>query len=207
MPSPQTYGLFVLAALLMLVIPGPAVLYIVSRSLDQGRSAGLASVLGVATGTLIQICFAVVGLSSLVLASATAFDLVKYAGAAYLVFLGLKRLLTRDHVRIDRAPRTLRRLYTQGVVVNTLNPKTALFIFALLPQFVDVEAGHVWLQVLVLGLTLCLLGLLSDGLYAVLAGVIGDRLRADRIQRWLGGTVLIGLGIAAAAVSRPTSSE
>jgi threonine/homoserine/homoserine lactone efflux protein len=207
MPSPQTYGLFVLAALLMLVIPGPAVLYIVSRSLDQGRSAGLASVLGVATGTLIQICFAVVGLSSLVLASATAFDLVKYAGAAYLVFLGLKRLLTREHVRIDRAPRTLRRLYTQGVVVNTLNPKTALFIFALLPQFVDVEAGHVWLQVLVLGLTLCLLGLLSDGLYAVLAGVIGDRLRADRIQRWLGGTVLIGLGIAAAAVSRPTSSE
>jgi threonine/homoserine/homoserine lactone efflux protein len=155
---------------------------------------------------LIQTCFAVVGLSSLVLASALAFDVVKYVGAAYLIFLGVKRLLAREDVRVQRAPRTLRRLYTQGVIVNTLNPKTALFIFALLPQFVDVEDGHVWLQVLVLGLTLCMLGLLSDGLYALLAGVIGDRLRADRFQRWFGGTVLIGLGIASAAVSRPTSS-
>jgi threonine/homoserine/homoserine lactone efflux protein len=205
-PSAQTYGLFVLAALLLLAIPGPAVLYIVSRSIDQGRAAGLASVAGVSTGTLIQVCFAVVGLSSLVLASAVAFDVVKYVGAAYLVFLGVKRLLTREDRRIERAPRTLRRLYTQGVIVNTLNPKTALFIFALLPQFVAVEAGHVWLQVLVLGLTLCVLGLLSDGLYAVLAGVVGDRLRTDRFQRWFGGTVLIGLGIASAAVSRPTSS-
>ena len=207
MPSAETYGLFVLAALLLLVIPGPAVLYIVSRSLDQGRAAGLASVAGVSTGTLIQVFFAVVGLSSLVLASAVAFDVVKYAGAAYLLFLGVKRLLSRSHgvISHEREPRTLRRLYTQGVVVNTLNPKTALFIFALLPQFVDVEAGHVWLQVLVLGLTLCLLGLVSDGLYAVLAGLIGDRLRADRVQRWFAGTVLIGLGIASAAVSRPTS--
>jgi threonine/homoserine/homoserine lactone efflux protein len=207
MPSAETYGLFVLAALLLLVIPGPAVLYIVSRSLDQGRAAGLASVAGVSTGTLIQVVFAVVGLSSLVLASALAFDVVKYVGAAYLIFLGIKRLLTREDVHVERAPRTLRRLYTQGVVVNTLNPKTALFIFALLPQFVDVEAGHVWLQVLVLGVTLCVLGLLSDGLYAVLAGLIGDRLRADRIQRWFAGSVLIGLGIASAAVSRPTSSR
>jgi threonine/homoserine/homoserine lactone efflux protein len=206
MPSPETYGLFVLAALLLLIIPGPAVLYIVSRSLDQGRAAGLASVAGVSTGTLIQVCFAVVGLSSLVLASAVAFDVVKYIGAAYLVFLGIRRLLTREHVDVGRAPRSLRSLYTQGVIVNTLNPKTALFIFALLPQFVDVEDGHVWLQVLVLGLTLCVLGLLSDGLYAVMAGVIGDRLRKERFQRWFGGTVLIGLGIASAAVSRPTSS-
>jgi threonine/homoserine/homoserine lactone efflux protein len=207
MPSAETYGLFMLAALLLLVIPGPAVLYIVSRSLDQGRAAGLASVAGVSTGTLIQVCCAVVGLSSLVLASAVAFNVVKYVGAAYLIFLGVKRLLTHEDVHVERAPRTLRRLYTQGVVVNTLNPKTALFIFALLPQFVDVDSGHVWLQVLVLGLTLCLLGLLSDGLYAVLAGLVGDRLRADRIQRWFAGTVLIGLGIASAAVSQPTSSR
>lgn len=206
MPSAEAYGLFVLAALLMLVIPGPAVLYIVSRSIDQGRAAGLASVLGVATGTFIQICFAIVGLSSLVLASATAFDVVKYAGAAYLVFLGVKRLLTREAVHLEREPRTLRHLYTQGVIVNTLNPKTALFIFALLPQFVDSGSGQAWLQVLVLGLTLCALGLLSDGLYALLAGVVGDRLRTDRFQRWVGGTVLIGLGVVAAAVSRPTSS-
>ena len=212
MPSAGTYGLFVLAALLLLVIPGPAVMYIVSRSIDQGRAAGLASVLGVTTGTFIQIGLAVVGLSSLVLASAIAFDIVKYAGAAYLLLLGVKRLLSREHGDLSRArePRTLRRLYTQGVILNSLNPKTALFVFALLPQFVDVDAGHVWLQVLVLGVTLCLLGLLSDGLYAFVAGTVADRLRGSRaiarVERWLGGSVLVGLGVAAAAVSRPTSS-
>ena len=137
----------------------------------------LASVLGVTTGTLIQIGLATVGLSSLVLASAIAFDVVKYAGAAYLIVLGIMRLRSRKTAIVhgDREPRTLRRLYTQGVIVNTLNPKTALFVFALLPQFVDVEAGHVWLQVLVLGLTLCCLGLLSDGAYAFVAGTVADR--------------------------------
>jgi len=212
-PSPATYGLFVLAALTLLVIPGPAVLYIVSRSIDQGRAAGLASVAGVTTGTLIQIAFATLGLSSLVLASAVAFDVVKYAGAAYLIVLGIMRLRSRRTAILsgEREPRTLRRLYTQGVIVNTLNPKTALFIFALLPQFVDVEKGRVWLQVLVLGLTLCLLGLLSDGLYAFVAGTVADRLRDSRamarVERWVGGTVLVGLGVAAAAVGRPASTS
>jgi threonine/homoserine/homoserine lactone efflux protein len=211
MPSPTTYGLFILATLLLLVIPGPAVLYIVSRSIDQGRSAGLASVLGVSTGTLIQVFFAVVGLSSLVLASALAFDVVKYAGAVYLLFLGVRRLLSRSHqvVAEERQPKPLWRLYRQGVIVNTLNPKTALFIFALLPGFVDVHAGRVWLQVLVLGLTMCVLGLVSDGLYAFVAGTIADRLRGsraiERVERWFGGVVLIGLGIAAATVTRPAS--
>jgi threonine/homoserine/homoserine lactone efflux protein len=212
MPSPTTYGLFMLAALTLLVIPGPAVLYIVGRSIDQGRAAGLASVLGVTTGTLIQIGLATVGLSSLVLASAIAFDVVKYAGAVYLIALGIMRL--RSHrtalLQGEREPKTLRRLYTQGVIVNTLNPKTALFIFALLPQFVDVDAGHVWLQVLVLGLTLCVLGLLSDGLYAWIAGTVADRMRGSRavarVERWFGGAVLVGLGIAAAAVGRPASN-
>lgn len=212
MPSATTYGLFVLASLTLLVIPGPAVLYIVGRSIDQGRAAGLASVLGVTTGTLIQIGLATVGLSSLVLASAIAFDVVKYAGAVYLVALGIMRLRSRRTALVEgsRPPRTLRRLYTQGVIVNTLNPKTALFVFALLPQFVDVGAGHVWLQVLVLGLTLCCLGLLSDGLYAFVAGTVADRLRESRamarVERWFGGSVLVGLGIAAAAVGRPASN-
>lgn len=212
MPSATDYGLFVVAALVLLLIPGPAVLYIVTRSIDQGRAAGLASVLGVSTGTLIQVGFAVVGLSSLVLASAIAFDVVKYVGAAYLVFLGVKRLLSKQRVDLEtrREPKTLRRLYTQGVIVNTLNPKTALFIFALLPQFVDVHAGRVWLQVLVLGLTLCVLGLTSDGIYALVAGTVADKLRGSqamaRVERWVGGSVLVGLGVVAAAVSRPTSS-
>jgi threonine/homoserine/homoserine lactone efflux protein len=211
MPSPTTYGLFCLAALALLVIPGPAVLYIVGRSIDQGRSAGMASVLGVTTGTLIQIFFAVIGLSSLVLASAVAFDIVKYVGAAYLIVLGIMRLRSAREtlLGVERERKTLRRLYTQGVIVNTLNPKTALFIFALLPQFVDVDAGHVPLQVLVLGLTLAALGLMSDGAYAVVAGTVADRLRGSRaiarVERWFGGSVLIALGLVAAATSRPTS--
>lgn len=211
MPSPATYGLFCLAALALLVLPGPAVLYIVGRSIDQGRAAGLASVLGVTTGTLIQIFFAVIGLSSLVLASAVAFDVVKYVGAAYLIVLGIMRLRSARETVLgaERERRTLRRLYTQGVIVNTLNPKTALFIFALLPQFVDVDAGRVPLQVLVLGLTLAALGLLSDSAYAVVAGTIAERLRGSRavarVERWFGGGVLIALGLAAAAASRPTS--
>src|SRR5438552_12899837 len=207
MPSPTTYGLFVLTALVLLAIPGPAVLYVVSRSIDQGRSAGLSSVLGITTGTVVHVTLAAVGLSSLVLASRVAFDAVRYAGAAYLVYLGLRRLLTRktdDGVEAS-APRTRRHLYTQGLIVNLLNPKTIVFIFAFIPQFVDVGAGHVWLQILLLGLTFAGLGLMSDSVYAIVAGTVADRLRGTplvaRIERWFGGTVLIGLGVASALIA------
>jgi threonine/homoserine/homoserine lactone efflux protein len=150
---------------------------------------------------------ATVGLSSLILASRVAFDVVRYAGAAYLIVLGVRRLLTRgeDDVALERPARTRRDLYMQGLVVNLLNPKTIVFIFAFLPQFVDVDAGHVSLQILVLGLTLALLGLASDGAYAFVAGTVADRLRGTpvvaRVERWFGGTVLIGLGVASALVA------
>jgi threonine/homoserine/homoserine lactone efflux protein len=212
MPSPTTYGLFVLTALALLVIPGPAVLYVVSRSIDQGRSAGLSSVLGITSGTVVHVTLAAVGLSSLVLASRVAFDAVRYVGAAYLLVLGVRRLVTSrtdDGVEAS-APRTRRDLYAQGFVVNLLNPKTIVFIFAFVPQFVDVGAGHVWLQIMLLGFTFAGLGLLSDSLYAVVAGSIADRLRGTpfvaRIERWLGGTALIGLGLAAALVAPHRSS-
>jgi len=212
MPSPATYGLFVLTALALLVIPGPAVLYVVSRSIDQGRSAGLASVLGITSGTVVHVTLAAVGLSSLVLASRVAFDAVRFVGAAYLLVLGVRRLVTSrtdDGVEAS-APRTRRDLYTQGLVVNLLNPKTIVFIFAFVPQFVDVGAGHVWLQIMLLGFTFAGLGLLSDSVYAVVAGSIADRLRgtplAARIERWFGGTALIGLGLASALVAPHRSS-
>ena len=207
MPSLSTYAVFVATALVLLAIPGPAVLYVVSRSIDQGRKAGLASVLGITSGTLVHITAAAVGLSSLVLASKVAFGAVRYVGAAYLVFLGVRRLLTgtEEEIVADRAPRPFRRLYVQGVVVNLLNPKTIVFIFAFIPQFVDVKAGHVWLQVILLGLTFAGLGLVSDSLYAVAAGSVADRLRGSpgmaRFERWFGGSVLIGLGLAAAVFS------
>jgi threonine/homoserine/homoserine lactone efflux protein len=212
MPSPTTYGLFILTALALLVIPGPAVLYVVSRSIDQGRSAGIASVAGITTGTVVHVTLAAVGLSSLVLASTVAFDGVRYAGAAYLIVLGLRRLITRrtDDGIEATAPRTRRDLYTQGVVVNLTNPKTIVFIFAFIPQFVDVGAGHVWLQIIALGVTFALLGFLSDSCYAFVAGSIADRLRGTpviaRIERWFGGSVLVGLGVAAALVAPHRSS-
>jgi threonine/homoserine/homoserine lactone efflux protein len=207
MPSLSTYALFIATALALLAIPGPAVLYVVGRSIDQGRTAGLASVLGITTGTIVHITAATVGLSSLVLASKVAFDAVRYVGAAYLVLLGIRRLLTRaeEEAAGVRPPRTLRRLYTQGIVVNLLNPKAIVFIFAFIPQFVDVGAGHAWLQILLLGLTFAGLGLMSDSLYAVVAGTVADRLRGTplvaRLERWFGGTVLIGLGVASALVA------
>ena len=203
MPSPTTYGLYVLTALALLAIPGPAVLYVVSRSIDQGRSAGLSSVLGITSGTVVHVTLAAVGLSSLVLASRLAFDAVRYVGAAYLVFLGVRRLLTRktDDGVEAAAPRTRRDLYTQGLVVNLL---------AFIPQFVDVGAGHVGLQIMLLGFTFAALGLLSDSLYAVVAGTAADRLRGTpviaRVERWFGGTVLIGLGVASALVAPHRSS-
>ena len=207
MPSASTYAIFIATALALLAIPGPAVLYVVSRSIDQGRSAGLASVAGITTGTIVHVTLATVGLSSLVLASKVAFDAVRYVGAAYLIVLGVRRLLSR-RVEDDlesRPPRTRRDLYTQGVIVNLLNPKTIVFIFAFIPQFVDVNAGHVWLQVLLLGLTFAVLGFASDSLYAAVAGTVADRLRGTpliaRVERWFGGTVLIGLGVAAALVA------
>ncbi len=207
MPSLSTYALFVVTALAILVIPGPSVLYVVGRSIDQGRSAGFASVLGITTGTIVHVTLAAVGLSSLVLASKTAFDAVRYAGAAYLVFLGIRRLLTR-RLEVDREARathTRRTLYTQGMIVNLLNPKTIVFIFAFIPQFVSVDEGHVGLQIILLGLTFAALGLVSDGLYAVAADTVAERLRGtpfiSRVERWFGGAVLIGLGVVAAIVS------
>ena len=205
MPDPHTLLLFAPVCLGLLVIPGPAVLYIVTRSIDQGRSAGVASVLGIHTGSLVHVAAAAAGLSALLVSSAVAFSVVKYAGAAYLVVLGIRKLLERTPESVDRetAPaRSLRRIYLQGIVVNVLNPKTALFFLAFLPQFVDVERGAVWSQMLVLGFAFILLGMLSDGAYALVAARAGDLLRSSpravKTQRYVSGGIYIGLGAVAA---------
>ena len=207
MPSPSTYAVFLATAIALLLVPGPAVLYVVTRSIEMGRAGGLASVAGITTGTVAYVALAAAGLSSLLLASTAAFDAVRYTGAAYLVFLGLRRLLGHglDEADAEAAPRTRRRAYMQGILVNLTNPKTIVFVFAFLPQFVDPDAHHAWLQVLVLGLSFTLLGFLSDSMYALAAGTVADRLRGSsgiaRVQRWFGGGVLVGLGILAAVWS------
>jgi threonine/homoserine/homoserine lactone efflux protein len=207
MPSSSTYAVFLATAIVLLLVPGPAVLYVVTRSIEMGRSGGLASVAGITTGTVAHVALATAGLSSLILASTIAFDSVKYVGAAYLFLLGIRRLLGRglEQAEEEAVPRTRRRAYTQGIVVNLTNPKTIVFVFAFIPQFVDPQAHHAWLQVLVLGLSFALLGCFSDSMYALAAGTVADRLRGSagiaRVQRWLGGGVLVGLGILAAVWS------
>jgi threonine/homoserine/homoserine lactone efflux protein len=204
MPSLSTYAVFLATGMALLLVPGPAVLYVVTRSIEMGRAGGLASVAGITTGTIAYVALAAAGLSSLLLASTAAFDAVRYAGAAYLFLLGLRRLLGRglDCSEEEPPPRTRRRAYAQGIVVNLTNPKTIVFVFAFLPQFVDSHARHAWAQVLVLGLSFTLLGFLSDSMYALAAGTVADRLRGTagiaRVQRWVGGGVLVGLGILAA---------
>jgi threonine/homoserine/homoserine lactone efflux protein len=210
-PDPSRLALFVGAALLLLVVPGPAVLYVVTQSVSHGRRAGIASVAGITTGTLVHIAAATVGLSALLASSALAFDVVKYLGAAYLIAVGLRRLagLEREPEPHLRRPRDLGQLYRQGIVVNVLNPKTALFFLAFLPQFVEPDRGAVWVQILALGLLFAALGFLSDGVWALVAGTLGDRLRRSRrfpsVQRYLSGSVFVGLG-AVAAFTAPVKS-
>ena len=210
-PDAASLGLFVLAALLLLVTPGPAVLYIVARSLEQGRRAGLVSMLGVHVGTLVHVAAAAVGVSALLAASATAFGIVKYVGAAYLVYLGVRRIRDgRSVLAAEQLPaRPLRRAFLDGVVVNVLNPKTALFFLAFLPQFVDVGRGAIGAQILALGVVFVLLGLMTDGAYALMAGTAAQWLRAQPrflvSERWISGGMYIGLGIA--SVMSPSSRK
>jgi threonine/homoserine/homoserine lactone efflux protein len=202
-PDSTSLWLFSVAALALLAIPGPAVLYIVVQSAEQGRRAGLASVAGVHLGTLVHVAAATAGLSALIVASALAFSIVKYAGAAYLVFLGIRKLLEREEAQVELERDTLRRAFVRGVVVNVLNPKTALFFLAFLPQFVDADRGRVWSQVLVLGLTFIGLGLVSDSLYALAAGSVANLLRRKRrIMRYVSGGVYVTLGVVASLAKR-----
>jgi threonine/homoserine/homoserine lactone efflux protein len=203
-PDSSSLWLFSLAALALLAIPGPAVLYIVVQSAEQGRRVGLASVAGVHLGTLVHVAAAAAGLSAIIVASAVAFSVVKYAGAAYLVYLGVRTLLGRDErLAVDRPREPLRRAFMRGAVVNVLNPKTALFFLAFLPQFIDAGRGAVWSQALVLGLVFVALGFVSDSLYALAAGTAAGLLRRRRrFMRYGSGLVYVGLGASAALAKR-----
>jgi threonine/homoserine/homoserine lactone efflux protein len=210
MPTASTIALFLLAATALAIVPGPAVAYIVTQSIDQGRRAGLVSALGVASGGLVHVAAATVGLSALIASSATAFTVVKLVGAAYLIVVGLRRILAGDSEETEpralRAP--LRRIYRQGVIVNVLNPKTALFFLAFLPQFVDPNRGAVWPQVAVLGVIFVSVAVLSDMTYALVSDAIAGRIRRTgtgaKVRRWLTGSVFVALGVTAAVARRST---
>jgi threonine/homoserine/homoserine lactone efflux protein len=209
MPTLDTFSVFALAAVGLLLVPGPAVTFLVAKSTDQGRAVGLASVVGLELGTMVHVLAAAVGVSAIVASSAVAFSAMKYVGAAYLIAVGLRMWFRGD----DAAPihgeeptstsrDDLRRAFRQGVVVNVLNPKTALFFLAFLPQFVDPARGSAWSQLLVLGTAFVVLALCTDGAYALLASHAGSWLRERptfaRRRRLVTGGVYVTLGVAAA---------
>lgn len=204
MPALSSVVFFLLASLGLLLIPGPAVLYITARSAAQGRRAGLASVGGVELASLTHAVAASVGLSALLLTSALAFSVVKYLGAAYLIYLGVRTLLARDmdEVAMAPAPRRLSRLFTQGFLVNLLNPKTALWFYAFLPQFVDPARGATSGQILLFGVLFVLLASCTDSCYALLGATLGRWLarnaRVRRGRRYVTGGLYIALGVSAA---------
>ena len=197
MPEPSTLLVFAGASIVLLLFPGPSVIYIVTRSVEQGRRAGLVSMLGVEAGGLVHVTAAALGISALVASSATAFSVVKYAGAAYLIFLGIQRWRQGGEEPGRPEPQAGGELFLQGMLVNVLNPKTAIFFLAFLPQFVDPSMA-VAPQVLVLGAEFIAIAVISDGAYAVVAGTLGERVRRSAVaNRWVdraAGGALIGLG-------------
>jgi threonine/homoserine/homoserine lactone efflux protein len=200
-PSLSTLPVFIAASIVLLIIPGPAVLFIVARSSAQGTRAGLVSVLGVHAATVVHVLAAVAGLSAVVVASSIAFTAVKVVGGVYLICLGLKSLRSARSASDVAAPtvRPHRRLFAEAFVVSLLNPKVALFFLAFLPQFVQRGHGPIWSQTLALGLVYIVLGLCSDSMYAVIGAHVGTRLsgRVARLRatRYAEGGILVGLGV------------
>jgi threonine/homoserine/homoserine lactone efflux protein len=203
MIDPSKLSLFIFAAIALLLVPGPAVLYITARSANQGRVAGLVSVLAIETANLIQAVAAALGLSAILLSSALAFDVVKYLGAGYLIYLGIRNLMTSENGAGEGIKHeSLSRIYWQGLAINLLNPKTALFFFAFLPQFVDPARGNVISQSLLLGMIFVGLAIITDSMYALVVSSFAEKLRGNqRFQtggRYFAGLIYVGLGITTA---------
>lgn len=192
--------LFLITAIVLIVTPGPDMLYVIARSLGQGRTAGIVSVLGICVGLLIHTLAAAIGLSTLLMTSALAYNVVKYAGAVYLVYLGIRMLLSRQEIslrgRLQKA--SLAKIFSQGILSSILNPKIALFFLAFLPQFVEPSQGRVGLQIIHLGTIFVTMGILWLMLVALLTSYAGDWLRNRssfvRFQQWFTGGILISLG-------------
>ena len=211
MPSPSTLNAFAVASILLLLIPGPAVLYVVNRSVSDGHATGFFAVCGLTLGNCAHAIAAAVGLSAVLAASAVAFNTVKWLGAGYLIYVGVRALLTPPPpIDTDQAVMAPRKAFTQGVVVNVLNPKTGLFFLSFLPQFIRPGHNAGW-QALVLGLEFVALGFCSDNLYALVASRLRNALLRGKslpfIRRWVAGTIFIGLGLVAATASVSGSTK
>jgi len=199
MPEKTAFLTFLVAALALNFAPGPDMLYVIGRSVGQGRKAGVVSALGIFAGCWAHILAAAVGIAALLRSSPMAFNVVRYLGAAYLLYLGVKMIAQRSRLETQQLPsESLSNIFRQGVITNVLNPKVALFFLAFLPQFVDARRGSVALQILFLGVVFDLGGTLVNLGVAYAGGTLGDLLRRSPrfalVQKWFTGMVFIGLG-------------
>ena len=207
MPAFDSIVAFAIASLALLVIPGPAVLYVINRSISDGRSIALAGVAGLELGNFVHVIAATIGLSALIAASATAFGIVKWIGAGYLIFIGI-RTISRKPASFSQEQKSLsrRKSFTQGIIVNTFNPKVALFFLSFLPQFIDEKSGSAALQSLILGSLFVAIGLCTDGMYAFLASALRTTLLRGKslpfVQRYVAGSVFIALGLISSTTRR-----
>ena len=202
MPTLETLMVFSAAAIAITLVPGPSMLYVASRSIVHGRTAGILSALGLATGLLIHTAFASLGLSAIFISSPVAFSVIKYLGATYLIYLGIKMLFTKKFP--SQTPTTSPllsslRIYGQGIITEILNPKTALFFLSFLPQFVDPSQGSSVIQMMMLGCILVFTALVADLLIAITGGTLSKSVLiqpfARKVQNWIAGTVLIAIGL------------
>src|ERR1700704_166636 len=200
MPEQSAFLTFLLAAFMLNIAPGPDMLYVIGRSVGQGRKAGIVSSLGVFVGCWVHILAAAFGIAALLRSSPMAFNLVRYAGAAYLIYLGIKMVIQKTDLSSQQLKReSLASIFRQGAITNVLNPKVAIFFLAFLPQFIDARRGSVVLQILGLGLIFNVGGTLVNLAVAYAGGTLGELLRRNqhiaRLQRRFTGVIFIGLGL------------
>lgn len=211
LPSPENILLFITAATILIVVPGPALLYIMMKSMEQGHKAGLVSALGVGVGAMVHVLAAAIGMSALLVASATAFSILKYGGAVYLIYLGVKKLLDKSTpistVQTEKKP--LNKIFYEGIVVNTLSPKSAIFFFAFLPQFINTDKGGTTSQILFLGLVFLVIAFISDMTYVMLSGKLvkyfKNSSKFSSIQKYVSGSIYIVLGLLTFMVNKPSA--
>jgi threonine/homoserine/homoserine lactone efflux protein len=202
MPTAHTLVAFAVACAVLSTLPGPTVVYLVTRTLSQGTRAGIVSEVGVVAGSALQVGATAAGLSALLASSATWFAIVKYFGAAYLIALGIRSFLTSREAKDEQPtrPQSLLGICRQGFVITVLNPKLTVFLLAFLPQFVEPAAGPVWLQIILLGTVLIIVGATTDIGYVLLTGLLGARLPRGSSQimrgsRLVSGFVYLALGL------------
>lgn len=209
-PDLNNILLFSTAAFILIISPGPAVLYVTAKSMEQGKKAGFFSVLGVGAGAYLHVVAAAFGISALFAASTLAFSLLKYAGAIYLIYLGIKKLTEKTDLsepELKGKPQYMTGMFYEGVVVSILNPKVATFFFAFLPIFVNEEKGGLTSQILFLGLIFSVMAFLSDMIYVYLASKMASWLKNSptylKTQKYVIGSVYILLGLLTFLVNKP----